>query len=454
MNRQIHIIGGGTVFHIRPHFGLCATAYGTTAWDITAEVMLQEFQGEVHTYTTRMAGDEYEAHAVGKKGKITHLNNADEKGLRLETNEDVAKLLDRLVLDPEPKIIFMPVAVLDFKVDYLRYEGEGIDTRVGKQAPRLKTGQGKLELVISDAEKIIRRVRKERKDIFLVGFKSTTDNTPQDMFNAGLKLLKTASCNLVLVNDLHTKLNMIVTPEQAPYEPTKDRKVAVAALVKMALSRAQGHFTRSSVVPNSHPIPWSSDEIPATLKTVVEHCIKRGAYKPFLGKTVGHFAARIPTTIPDAGGLFLTSLRGTDFNKIRESGLAKVMVIDDTRVSALGGKPSVGGQSQRIIFKNHPEMDCIVHFHCPLRPEYRDNFPTRPQALHECGSHECGQNTSDGLVPFTAYEEEAAKHRVKAVMLDKHGPNIVFNRDIDPRVVIDFIERHFDLERSTSEVPL
>jgi hypothetical protein len=42
-------------------------------------------------------------------------------------------------------------------------------------------------------------------------------------------------------------------------------------------------------------------------------------------------------------------------------------------------------------------------------------------------------------------------NRLYAVMLDKHGPNIVFNRDTDPLFVIKFIEEHFDLKGSTSE---
>jgi hypothetical protein len=69
---------------------------------------------------------------------------------------------------------------------------------------------------------------------------------------------------------------------------------------------------------------------------------------------------------------------------------------------------------------------------------------------YECGSHECGQNTSDGLELFV---EDKHGHRLKAVMLDKHGPNIVFNKNMDPNTVIEFIERYWDLGRSTSEVP-
>ena len=40
----------------------------------------------------------------------------------------------------------------------------------------------------------------------------------------------------------------------------------------------------------------------------------------------------------------------------------------------------------------------------------------------------------------------------KAAMLDKHGPNIVFNRDTDPDKVLRFIEANFDPTRSTDGV--
>lgn len=60
-----------------------------------------------------------------------------------------------------------------------------------------------------------------------------------------------------------------------------------------------------------------------------------------------------------------------------------------------------------------------------------------------CGSHECGQNTSDGLENFDG---------IRAVMLDQHGPNVVFNRSMDPRKVIDFIEKNFDLEGRTDNI--
>jgi hypothetical protein len=32
-------------------------------------------------------------------------------------------------------------------------------------------------------------------------------------------------------------------------------------------------------------------------------------------------------------------------------------------------------------------------------------------------------------------------------MLDQHGPNVIFRRGVDPRVVIEFVEANFDLTR-------
>jgi hypothetical protein len=107
-------------------------------------------------------------------------------------------------------------------------------------------------------------------------------------------------------------------------------------------------------------------------------------------------------------------------------------------VIAYGSKPSVGGQSQRIVFSEHPDCDCIVHFHCPIIST--SSVPIISQREYECGSMQCGTNTSRGLKRFG---------NLYAVYLDQHGPNIVFNRTINPQEVIDFIEANFDLESKT-----
>jgi hypothetical protein len=183
------------------------------------------------------------------------------------------------------------------------------------------------------------------------------------------------------------------------------------------------------------PIPWDSDEVPANLRTVVDHCVNANAYKPVNGATAGHFAVKVNETT------FLTSRRKRNFNDLSKLGLIKVVTDGPDSVIAYGDKPSVGGQSQRIVFADHPGYDCIVHFHCPLKVDAVDAIPVASQRPYECGSHACGKNTSDHLKDFD--------HGIKAVYLDQHGPNIVFARDTSADAVIDFINRNFDLSGKT-----
>jgi len=241
---------------------------------------------------------------------------------------------------------------------------------------------------------------------------------------------------MVLANDIRTRVNMIIVPERSRYCVTKDRTEVLRQLVSMAHMRSQLTFTRSTVI-NGSPVPFQSSQVPASLRAVVDYCVRRGAYKPFLGRTEGHFAVKI------GDGRFLSSIRKTDINKIHETGMVLVESSGDDSVIAHGARPSVGGQSQRIVFADHPDVQCIVHFHCPKRPE--SSVPFRSQKEFECGSHECGRNTSSGMVEFRLRNGQS----VKAVMLDQHGPNIAFDVNVDPAEVIRFIEENFVLDAIT-----
>ena len=224
---------------------------------------------------------------------------------------------------------------------------------------------------------------------------------------------------------------MIITPEEARYSMTTDREKVLKDLVDMTWHRSHLNFTRSTVVAGT-PIRWDADIVPPSLRIVVNYCIQQHAYKPFNGATAGHFACKIDDQT------FLTSIRKTNFNDLDKNGLVLVKTDGPDTVLAYGAKPSVGGQSQRIVFHDHIGYDCIVHFHCPLKKD--SEVPVVSQREFECGSHECGQNTSHGLKQFG---------NLKSVFLDQHGPNIVFPKSIDPQEVINFIERNFDLSQKT-----
>lgn len=405
-SKKVHIIGGGTVYHVRPHMAISAPAYGGSARRLEQMCRAHSDKLDVELHLTKMA--------AGGKSEI-------------ETNEDVARLLDSLTADYSSKIIFLPVALVDYEGHIGSDSGEH-----GKYGTRLKSRQQRAPImVLSPAEKVIRRVRSLRKDIFLIGFKTTSGASPDEMYVAGLHLLKEASCNLVFANDVKTRLNMVITPEEARYHETQNREEALAGLVEMAYLRSHLTFTRSTVVAGES-VAWSSFEVPETLRKVVNHCIGRGAYKPFRGATVGHFAAKLDAKT------FLTSKRKTNFNDLDKIGLVKVVTDGPDSVLAYGSKPSVGGQSQRIVFSEHPDCDLIVHFHCPVKEG--SPVPVVSQREYECGSHQCGQNTSRGLKKFG---------NLYAVYLDQHGPNIVFHRSIDPAEVIKFIDDNFDLAGKT-----
>lgn len=418
--KQAVIIGGGTIDWIASHLCLSAPAYGGTARQL-AEIVAEDWpELDIALHLTRMAG-----------------------GTKLETNEDISDLLDAVVQDDLTKIVFMTAAMVDYEArltnPWQHDETDGFFQK-GKYGIRLSSTKHPLVgFTFRALPKIIRKVRQKRKDIFLVGFKQTCGATEDEQYIEGLRLCKRASCNLVLANDTGTRLNMVVSPEEARYHVTKDRMEALRGLVEMAKHRSHLTFTRSTVV-QGESVPWDSPEVPESLRQVVDYCISQGAYRAFkpdpdaggTGATVGHFACKLNDTT------FLTSQRRTNFNDLKEIGLVKIQTDGPDAVVAYGSKPSVGGQSQRIVFNDHPDVDCIVHFHCPIKPG--SEVPQVSQYEFECGSHECGNNTSKGLQRFG---------NLYAVYLQEHGPNIVFHRDIDPQEVINFIDANFDLSQKT-----
>ncbi len=426
--RNFYILSGGTFVDIAPHFSVAARAFGTIGRTLLPLLQAAaDEQGKkdlvFHLILTRMA--------LGGQVRTTEEQRLIEMaGLKdLITNTDIECLVDYLTSLATTRGIIMTAALADFQATELTTGGM-TSTEIGTRRSRLESSQT-LSVAFEAAPKLVSRIRKERKDIFLVACKTTAGATADEQYLKGLSLVKRASCNLVLANDIRTHLNMIVTPEQARYHETTHREDALRGLAEMIVLRSDLHFTRTTIVPGE-PIRWESDLIPSSLRTVVDHCIARGAYKPFEGKTVGHFATRGPD------GTILTSRRKTNFNQLPEIGLVQIEPVGEEEIIAHGFKPSVGGQSQRIIFEEHPEVDCIVHMHCPLLPDSK--IPVREQRPYECGSHECGENTSSGLGIFGT---------IKAVMLDKHGPNIVFPRDTDPAMVIRFIEANVDLRGRT-----
>lgn len=423
---MIHIIGGGTFAHVRSHLALAAPAFGGTARQLHEMLVREHIANEGRVLETPML----------------HLTKMADHESNLVTNDDVDALLEMLIDDPETRVIIMNAALCDFEGSISDTSGRvsdagfGRSTDSGKYAERLKSSRSYL-MQIDPADKLIGKVRKTRKDIFLVAFKTTTGATSDEQYLAGLNLLKANSCNLVVANDTVTRNNMIIAPEETRYCETTDRALVLKTLVEMVRSRSTNTFTRSAVVPGELVSFQNDARVPDNIRQVVNHLVERGAYKVFRNATVGHFAVKLDD------GRCLTSRRKTNYTQPGGLDLVEIEYDGFERVKAYGAKPSVGGQSQRIVFAEHDGMDCIVHFHSPMLEDAPDaeKIGRGNQFFNECGSHQCGQTTSRNLRNYTG--------DIMAVMLDNHGPNIVFSRDVDPREVIDFIERNFEVEAKT-----
>lgn len=366
--KKIYILGGGTFNHVRNQLSLSAPAFGETARKLKSL-----FNKELKNQGLEK---EYQVELV-----LTKMANHKSK---IVTSNDLDSYVSKLVDQPDTRAII-------FNATLAECEGQVGETESGKYAEKLKANQGNFMMELSPSDNIIHKIRKNRKDIFVVGFKTTINDSSNNQYLKGLELLKENSINLVLANDTVNHNNMIVAPEETRYCETKNRNNVLKFLTKMTVSRMQNKFTRSTVV-EGQAVDWNSEYVPENLREVVNHCIQEGAYKPFLGKTAGHFAVKVND------GEILTSIRKSNFNQLDKVGLVKVESKNDNEVLAHGFRPSVGGQSQRIIFKEHPDLDCIVHFHCPVKPEFKNTVvPVKEQWPNECGSHQCGQNTSNGL---------------------------------------------------------
>lgn len=476
--KRIYVISGGTMVHIRPHFSLCAPAYGTVGYDLTDALVKGVYDKFMYKELrivpifTRMV--EYQGDRWGTYGNIQDTCTEgvwygrkilSSLGLRhVETNEDLKTLIEALIQREDTRGIIMAAAVCDWEPKTLQEDRAEKDSILvdgdfthdfGKEYPRLSTrlpglpdARKGISLKMRPADKLIGMIRRERKDIFLVSFKTTAGVSREETYVAGLKSLKGSSSNLVLANDVQNHHNVVVTPEEFPYY-CDTREEAVRELADMVLDRIRLDFIRTRMVPGDKADLvklHKKGKIPSNFLPVLQHAIQKGAFKvlPWAERTSGHFGC----VVLDKGLDFIrvSSVRKVNHNKVLDEGVVKIVSDDGNSIIARGGKPSVGEHTQRMIYeqiKAHGyEVHSILHFHCPLRKTSGIiDIPTAAQRPYECGSVQCGLNTSTNMMQI--------EDGIWAVHLEGHGPNIAWHRDVDPQKVIDFIEGDWDLSQKS-----
>lgn len=201
MTHPILILGGGTFYHVRNHLSIAAPAFGTTArW-------LHEQLPQSNLVLTKMA-DPFS---------------------KLETNADVAAMIDDYLIDTNLKAIIMNVAMCD-------YDGQIADVPSGKHAMRMKTKAGQQIMQLEPSQKVIKNIKEQRPDILLVGFKTTTHHNPEEQIAAAIAMGQGSRCDLVFANDTVTRYNLLVDANGTCLCQSSDRFLVLKALVKAILT--------------------------------------------------------------------------------------------------------------------------------------------------------------------------------------------------------------------------
>ena len=393
MKKEILILGGGTVNYVRNHFALSAPAYGKTAKKL---------------------------HTMIPDSKLILTKMADSNS-NIETNHDLKEFLEKQLDNPNLGVIIMNVAVCDF-------ESQIGNIPSGKFAERLQTANGSFSMDLKPSDKLLKMIRIKRPDIFLVGFKTTTNASSEEQFLKALKMMKSVKCNLVLANDLVTKNNMVITAEETIYGESKDRDVSLKELVDILMLRKDGTYNRTKLIETENtPIK----ETPESFQKVIQFLIDQKGFIENNGNgfTPGHFCYK------NSKNSMISSQRKSNHNQVFDIGMTLVTVDNDGKFTAQGKRlPSVGARSQWILLNAYPDYDCIIHTHNPLLVE--DSISTVDQRPFQCGSLECGMNTLKGIEDYNG---------IKAVFLNKHGANIIFKSSDDPNKVIDFVKKYIQL---------
>ena len=221
---RFYVVAGGTMVHVRPHFALCAPAFGRVGAQIAERLASRD---AVLLRTSMASGGE----SCDEERTIFAAAGID----RLETNDDLGRLLDHLVADSRTRCIVLAAAVCDWVPVELTH-AEATTREFGKDAPRLRTAEGATHLQLAPSDKLIGRVRRERDDVFLVAFKATAGLEPDQTCARGLGLLEGSGANLVLANDVQRGTNIVVTAVEEPHY-AKSRGEALDRMTRIMLAR-------------------------------------------------------------------------------------------------------------------------------------------------------------------------------------------------------------------------
>ena len=215
--KTVIIISGGTVSYIRPHFAVCAPAYGTVGNDIHREFWTQDFHMHKDDLTL-----------INAQTKMAY------KGSGIETTEDLSNYIDHIMEDKKVAAIVMAAAVCDFHAESISsMKCTDVSWEIGKEYERLKSNE-KIAVGLVPSEKIVRKIKDKRPDIHLTTFKTVTNKTNSEMLEIGEGSMNAIRSDVTLINDIALRKNGILT-KSGSITFYDHRHEAVSRIVKEVL---------------------------------------------------------------------------------------------------------------------------------------------------------------------------------------------------------------------------
>jgi phosphopantothenoylcysteine synthetase/decarboxylase len=180
-------MGGGTFNDVRAHLSLCTRAFGGTARYMYDYMSYFREHCNPELVLTKMAD-----HHSG-----------------LITNLDVEIYVNTLLTDPGVSALIFNVALCDFT-------GEIDEVPSGKTAPRLQSRDGPHTMVLTPSKKIISNIKLRRPDIFVIGFKTTSNDDATTQIAKARRQISESGADIVVANDIGTRQNILVRDYYAP----------------------------------------------------------------------------------------------------------------------------------------------------------------------------------------------------------------------------------------------
>lgn len=255
---QIYVIGGGTVSYIRDHLAIANVSFGAMAYDISSSLREMEIKGELHEYSTKMAGDFFDAVELKMESSWRRTvvfeegdPRSDEDYLpNLDTNEDVVRLVNEIIEKQRSRVLFLmtePCAFKGFALGDERTVIKFVDgTRVFE---RPNTPSGPEEPALPPKENHEIRLEacdpleglKDKGELFVVGYCITEGVTEISQYHAGRIYLTKTKFDMVFVEDRKTGIHMIVSQEEKdyPYGVYSNRDEAIDILIKTSIARSE-----------------------------------------------------------------------------------------------------------------------------------------------------------------------------------------------------------------------